>query len=329
MANCIFLYPQAYRIGSIISKEGLTMDIHNVFSVLNRNYDVNIQNIELFREGGNCSYVIRDIRQNYFLKIIRAPFLETALQSIDVQMYLLSVKFPVIPIILTKSGHPYVHVTEYGNKCIFVLFNYVPGDEPAPEDTENAGKLIGRLHQVMKSYPGKLAVKGKDFFIDRYVDIMKKVQYEKTEFFLSYGNELWERVKDLPREYCHCDLYRGNLHKTSDNSMYVLDFDTSCIAFPVYDIVLFCNDTHYFDYDRNGYVKTKERLEEFVKGYQRYCQLSQEELSAFYSFIAIYHFQLQATMLELHGYDSSIVEFFDKQYDWLFRWESDCQRDLK
>lgn len=50
------------------------MDIQNIFSVLNINYDVNIQNIELFREGGNCSYVIHDIRRHYFLKIIRAPF---------------------------------------------------------------------------------------------------------------------------------------------------------------------------------------------------------------------------------------------------------------
>ena len=301
------------------------MDIQNILNVLNIYYDVSVQKIELFREGGNCSYIIFDIQRNYFLKIIRAPFLETSLQSVDVQMYLLSNQFPVIPIILTKSGTPYVRVTEHGSECIFVLFHYIPGDEPAPEDTEKVGALIGRLHQAMKSYPGSLAVKGKDFFINRYLDIMKKLQYEKTAFFISYGNELWERVKSLPRGYCHCDLYRGNIHKTGGNAMYVLDFDTSCIAFPAYDIVLFCNDTDYFDYDLGGYEKTRNRLTEFLKGYQRYCQLSQEELTLFYDFIAIYHFQLQATMLELHGYDSGTVKFFDKQYEWLLRWEEQCK----
>ena len=301
------------------------MDIQNILNVLNIYYDVSVQKIELFREGGNCSYIIYDKQQNYFLKIIRPPFLETSLQSMDVQMYLLSVQFPVIPIILTKSGAPYVRFTEHGSECAFVLFRYIPGDEPAPEDTEKAGALIGRLHQAMKGYPGSLAAKGKDFFIDRYLDIMKKLQYEKTAFFISYGNELWERVKSLPRGYCHCDLYRGNIHKTADHTMYVLDFDTSCIAFPAYDIVLFCNDTDYFDYDLGGYEKTRNRLTEFLKGYQRYCQLSQEELTLFYDFIAIYHFQLQATMLELHGYDSGTVKFFDKQYEWLLRWEEQCK----
>ena len=297
------------------------MDIQDILRVLNMNYDLSIHKIELFREGGNCSYIIYDKQQNYFLKIIRPPFLETSLQSMDVQMYLLSVQFPVIPIILTKSGEPYVRFTEHGNECAFVLFQYIPGDEPAPEDTEKAGALIGRLHQAMKDYSGSLTVKGKDFFINRYLNIMKKLQYEKTAFFTSYGNELWERIKGLPRGYCHCDLYRGNIHKTGNHTMYVLDFDTSCIAFPVYDIVLFCNDTDYFKFDSRRYERTRNRLKEFLKGYLRYCPLEQEELAAFNDLIAVYHFQLQATMLELHGYDSGTVNFFDRQYDWLLRWE--------
>jgi hypothetical protein len=40
----------------------------------------------------------------------------------------------------------------------------------------------------------------------------------------------------------------------------------------------------------------------------------------------MYHFQLQATMLELYGYDTETIEFFDRQYDWLMRWKEQCQK---
>ncbi len=301
------------------------MDVQNIHSLLSCNYGVDAQSIELFREGGNVSYVVYGDNHHYFLKIIRPPFLETALQSVDIQMYLKQNRFPVIPIVPTKAGTPYVHTEDQGRDCVFVLYEYIDGGEPAPEETEYVGALIGKLHQVMKDYPGRLPVRGRLFFIDRYIEIMRKIQYPKMESFLTYGNELWEKVKSLPRGYCHCDLYRGNIHKAGGKAMYVVDFDTSCTAFPMYDVVLFCNDTHYFDFQEEGYLKSKARLERFLAGYLRYCSLSEEEISAFYDMIAIYHFQLQATMLELHGYDSSIMDFFDKQYDWLMRWKEQCQ----
>jgi Ser/Thr protein kinase RdoA (MazF antagonist) len=300
------------------------MNINDIHQVLSSNYNINIKSIELFREGGNCSYVIHSANHECFLKVIRPPFLETALQSVDIQMYLLQNRFPVIPIILTKTDTPYVQTGEQGTESVFVLYDYIEGGEPDPEDTEEAGALIGKLHLIMKGYTGCLPVKDKHFFIDRYIEIMRKIQYPKSEAFRLYGDELWDKVKDLPRGYCHGDLYRGNIHKSADKAMYIVDFDTSCFAFPIYDVVLFCNDTHYFDFDNNGYEKTKARLEKFLSGYLRHCPLTQEEISAVYDMIAVYHFQLQATMLEIHGYDAGIVDFIDKQYDWLLRWKEQC-----
>lgn len=305
------------------------MDVQKIHSLLSCYYGLSVQSVTLFREGGNVSYVVYGDNYPYFLKIIRPPFLETALQSVDIQMYLLRNRFPVIPIILTKAGTPYIRAEDQGKECVFVLYEYIDGGEPGPEETEEVGALIGKLHQVMKSYTGRLPVRDKHFFMDRYIEIMRKMQYPKIESFRAYGDELLEKVKNLPRGYCHCDLYRGNIHKAGSQAMYVVDFDTSCMAFPMYDVVLFCNDTHYFNFDEEGYAKSKVRLERFLEGYLRHCPLGREEISAFYYMIAIYHFQLQATMLELHGYDSSIFEFFDRQYDWLMRWKEQCREMSK
>ena len=81
---------------------------------------------------------------------------------------------------------------------------------------------------------------------------------QKTDEFIKYGNTIWEKVKDLPRGYCHGDMYNGNIYKTPDKKLYILDFDTSCNGFPMYDLALICNKTHYFNFDESGYFRSKE-----------------------------------------------------------------------
>ena len=104
-----------------------------------------------------------------------------------------------------------------------------------------------------------------------------------------------------------------------------MDFDTSCNAFPMYDVALFCNDTHWYNFEYDGYEKSKARFERFLKGYLKYCSLSKEEMEAFYDMIAVYHFQLQATIMEIYGYDCVGADYFDKQYDWLIKWKEQCK----
>lgn len=61
------------------------MGINHIIEILNQNYNLHIKNIELFREGGNLAYVVYGEDNKFFLKIIRPPFIENALYSIDIQ----------------------------------------------------------------------------------------------------------------------------------------------------------------------------------------------------------------------------------------------------
>lgn len=116
--------------------------------------------------------------------------------------------------------------------------------------------------------------------------------------------------------------------RTSSGKYYILDFDTSSNAFPIYDIMIMCNSTNYFDFDEEGYQKAKSTYEYFLKGYTKYCTLSNMELKAFYDLIAIYHYQLQATIIEIYGLDCVDEKFLDKQLDWLMRWRGQCEINL-
>ncbi|MCL1859258.1 MAG: phosphotransferase [Oscillospiraceae bacterium] len=296
------------------------MKIENVLKAVKNNYDINIQNVEFFRDGGSCSYTVYGTNNKYFLKTIGCqPYLETAIDSAYIQMHLLQNKFPVIPVILTKEGIPYILVEEQGREYIFIMYDFIELDEFSLEDNEAAGELIGQLHQVMKSYTGHLLVRGKNYFIDRYVEIMKKKNYPGVELFNAYGDKLWEKINNLPRGYCHCELHRGNIHKTKTGGkqIYIVDFDESNLSFPMYDVTLFCNDTDWSSFDYKTFEKSKFILDNFLKGYLRHSLLTNEEISAFFDFIAVFHFQMQPKIMEIYGYDTADNDFFDRQYDLL------------
>jgi Ser/Thr protein kinase RdoA (MazF antagonist) len=298
----------------------------DILNVLKEHYPMNFDKLDMMRDAGSVSYAVFSGENKYFLRVIKPAFLDTAVMGADIQVFLQSQGFPVPPVIFTKSNLPYVK-TKNG---LYILYEFIEGSESNPEqDAEAIGALIGNLHYTMKEYPGELVKRDKYFFTGRYIGILRRKQYPKTEEFLEYGDTLWDKVKDLPRGYCHGDMYDGNIHKTPDGKFYVLDFDTSCEGFPMYDPTLICNKTHYFDYDESGYEKSKGILSRFLPEYLKYKTLSQTEINAFYYLIALYHFALQATVIENYGLDCVDNAFLDRQLDWLYRWREQCDKEVR
>jgi ribosomal protein S18 acetylase RimI-like enzyme len=90
---------------------------------------------------------------------------------------------------------------------------------------------------------------------------------------------------------------------------------------------LLCNKTDYFNFDESEYIKSKEIFARFHQGYLKYSTLNKAEKDAFFDLIALYHFALQATIIEIHGIDCVGNAFLDKQLDWLYRWQEQCSND--
>jgi Ser/Thr protein kinase RdoA (MazF antagonist) len=286
-----------------------------------------LETIEFYRDGGSLSYIAAAGGKKYFMRAIRPEFLDTALHSTLIHVYLEQNGIPVPPIIATKELCPYVRTEEPDGSHLYIMYEYIEGSEADPQaDAAELGALVGRFHSVMEGYTGQLAVRDKHFFVDRYIHILREKRYQKANEFDAYGHELWSRVERLPRGYCHGDLYRGNIHKSKTGTMFILDFDTSCSAFPMYDVALLCNETNYFRFDADGYDKSQEVLERFLRGYLPRRALGEDEIASFFDLLALYHFQLQATIIEIYGLDCVDDRFLDHQLDWLLRWRELCER---
>ncbi len=298
------------------------MDNNQILDIMNLHYPMIFMKIELLREGGNATYAIYTAHDKFFLKSIGTAFQDTFQQSVEINLYLQQNDFPVPHIFMTSDNGPFIKFGTY----YFVLYEFLEIIEiDMDKDAEEVGALIGKLHHIMNSNSSKLVVHDKLFYIDRYIKILKEKNYQGQKEFEEYGERLWIRVKMIPWGYSHGDMYSGNIARGADNKLYILDFDTSCFGFSIYDIALICNQTNYFDYEEEGLIRTANILKRFLPEYIKYHTLSDLEKGSIYEMLALYHFALQATIIEINGLNCVDNDFFDKQLAWLKRWELQCK----
>ena len=302
-------------------------DKQALLEILNSNYKISFTTIDFYRDGGSMSYVVFSDDEKYFLRVIRPELLATAYQSIDIHVFLQSQDFAVPSIVFTKDEQPFITKQTDDKTNLLVLYKHIEGGEPNDADVEKVGEMTAKLHDIMESYPKTLTSREKHFFIGRYVDILRNKNDHIADEYERLGNLLWSKVENLPKGFCHCDLYPGNILKSDEGKLYVLDFDTSCHGFPMYDITLFCNKTNYFEYSDEGFYQSVQRLHDFLKGYTKHRTLTEGEIQAFYYFHVIYHFQVQATIVEIYGVDCNPDDFEDKQLEWMHSWIKRAEQD--
>ena len=108
--------------------------------------------------------------------------------------------------------------------------------------------------------------------------------------------------------------------QTKNGQIYLLDFDTVCKAPLMFDVMVMCDMTNYFNLQEKDIETTRAVYENFISGYTRCHPLSPEEKLTFPDWVAIRHFQLQATILEVHGINCIDEQFIDWQLYWLKKW---------
>ena len=302
------------------------MNEKHLFEILKTEYEIENPSLEFLREGGGHTYIV-NAQDKYIVKVIGAAFSDTARQSVAVMRYLEENGFPVPQTIHTKNGNAIFETIEDGEKKLVVLMKFIDGDEPDMEKyASEIGALVGEFHQLMERCPVKPISHGKEFFIGRYLEFLSKQNYPRLSEYKELGERLWEKVGKQPQGNCHGDLHRGNLIQNAAGKIYLVDFDTVCRAPLMFDIMVMCDMTDYFNLKQEDIDITKDVYQKFLTGYEKYHTLSNEEINSFYDWVAIRHFQLQATILEIHGIDCIDEKFIDYQLYWLNKWQENTGR---
>lgn len=292
-----------------------------LLEILRTYYGLEKVTLQFLRQGGSHTYLVKGEGKKYLLKVIGTAFSNTSRQSVSIMQYLESHDFPVPRTILTRSGEALLETSIDGETRLIVIQEYIDGHEPNLEArAAEVGALVGQLHHLLERYPENLVTHDRQFFIGRYLDFLRQKKYPQLPAYEELGEILWQRVKDQPKGNCHGDLHRGNLLEDADGRIVLLDFDTVCHAPMMFDVMVMCDMTNYFHLKQADMEITKAVYEQFLSGYTRHRMLSRKELQSFAAWVAIRHFQLQATILEIHGIDCIQEGFIDAQLDWLETW---------
>lgn len=287
---------------------------------INLYYGIVFDKFELVRDWIGQVYVGIHNNIRYIVKVFRTQHTKEALQAIEVMAYLKNNEFNIPGIYNTLQGSKYFVYHHH----MVVLYEYILGEdmEKAGDLTE-VGLLYGQMRKSMIAYADHITRHGYEFFIERYLNIMKKKEYQGIDKYINLGNYLWEKVKGLPNGFIHGDFHSGNMILNRDK-ITVFDFDACANASPVYDIATYCDASDYFDLsDYNfdySFSQTKMNVKKFLEGYERNFTLTKEEEKAIYYFIAIRHFDIQATIIDCQGINCVNEIFFDNQYVWLEKW---------
>lgn len=305
------------------------MDLDLAKGFLQRAYGLTADEIAFLREGGAYSYLVSASGRKYLLKLIKPAFSDTAASSLSVMRYLADRGFPAQSPAMTLGGALCEPVEADGARYLGALLPYIEGREPALGECAAAiGRMTAAFHQLMEGFAEALPERGRDFFVERYLRVLeqKRCPRETIAAYRALGDALYDRVSDLPLCRCHGDAHRGNMLLSPDGSPWLLDFDTVCVASPIFDVAVYCDSTDYFHYRPEDFARTQAVCRDFLSGYEAVRALSDREKAALYAMIPLRHFQLQATIAGIYGLDSFDLPFIDRQLEWLHGWLSDCQK---
>ena len=308
----------------------------SLLAAINNHYRINATKLYLYRDMIGSVYFLESDDRRYVFKLFRCEATDQALQSLEVISYLRNFDYPVVPIVpmaeSVESGALYMMLEMPEGKRAGVLYEFLEGMVPDfAADITAVGRQIGRLHNLMADYPKPLIKRGKSFYIDRYINLMKAYGYSNAKIsdLADYGDKLWRSMEQLPGGFCHGDLHSGNMIKAGERFI-LFDFDIASHAYPVIDAATLSDRTNFNRLDDSAYDNTRRMFERFYQGYSKERVLSDCEAEAIFDFIAIRHYELNATITEyrlpLRGTSWMSDAGFDEQYEWLMRWRKMCGR---
>lgn len=285
-------------------------------------YDMKFVQLQLLRDCIGKVYLVTSYDQKYVLKIYQTQFCKESIDSVEIMSFLYDNGIPVPEVIRTVKGELYF--TYEGQ--IAVLQEYIDGQEvERGMYLKELGEQYGKMRRTMEKYTQTVNIHDKEYFILRYLNILRRKNYAKADMFEHIGNLLWKQISGLPKGFIHGDFHAGNLF-LRDHHVVIYDFDACSFAFPVYDIATICDATDYFSLEEdnftNGKEKTQRNLEMFLSGYESYYPCSKGERDAVFASIALRHFDIQATIIERLGLECVNDHFLDEQLIWLQKWMS-------
>jgi len=146
-------------------------DIDSLRDILNSCYPIQVNQIHLHRDMIGYVYIAESITgrdtKRYILKLYRPFDTENALRSIGILECLRWKDYPVVSIVAACEGVLHVVIDTPQGVSVAILFDYLDVSEPdLKTEIVDLARQVGRLHQIMETYPYPLPRRINDLAAD-------------------------------------------------------------------------------------------------------------------------------------------------------------------
>jgi Ser/Thr protein kinase RdoA (MazF antagonist) len=158
------------------------LDYGELLSIINAKYSIEARDIVLHRDMIGYVYMVQGCDKPYVLKLYRPFYSAQAMQTVELIEYLKQNACPVVSMVYAENGRACVDVMLRSRPCVAILYDYIDGVEPVvEEEAERLGRQVGWLHRLMEGYSGDLITRGKQFYIDRYIGLLRGMSYDANK----------------------------------------------------------------------------------------------------------------------------------------------------
>jgi homoserine kinase type II len=228
---------------------------------------------------GNTNFILWTTKGKFIVKIFENKGISQVRYMLNIEEYLSKKKVKLPEIILTKKGKD---IVKLGKKPV-VICEFVKGKHVKRLTKSlllDMGKNIGKMHQELMKF--ECGQRKNWVFANKLVP--KKIN---SSFVKKEKVNLLEALKLLDyrkirKSIIHGDLCYINYLVSGDRVKAFLDWDNVHKNYLVYDLAVLIAHT-FMSYKR---IK-KDKIEIFMKHYQKYIKLNEEEKKALFLFIKI------------------------------------------
>ncbi len=256
----------------------------------------------LLTRSMNDTYLVRSVNANYILRIYRAGWRsqDDILFEVDALRHLERYGVSVAPPLPRGDGTFLTRLDAPEGTRYAVLFAYAPGGPLTPirDHCFHYGRAVAALHHATDHFTSTHARFSLD--LDHLLaqpllalqpllaDYAAAWRYLNDTGALLRGYMTKLARHDLPRGFCHGDLYPANAYITDNHVVTLFDFDCCGMGWRAYDLAVF----------RYEMVREPADLwDAFLNGYQSEHPVSQREVDAIPWLVAlrtIWHMGLYA-----------------------------------
>ena len=102
--------------------------------------------------------------------------------------------------------------------------------------------------------------------------------------------------------------------------IYYFDFDSASIEHPMFDAITICDRMDFWKVKSSEVEETLRYLDRFINEYNKYGYLSDSEVSAFFSCLAVRHYRLHGcrSQVPIKGSSYMTEQWFTNLMSWMY-----------